>query len=341
MSGLHDLASSRLNALWYGSNRLFWMLWPLSLFYRVLVAFRRFAYRSNWFRSVDVGVPVIVIGNLTVGGTGKTPLTIWLARRLIERGLSVGIVCRGYGGTARHWPQPVDASSHVETVGDEAKLLARRVSCRVVAGPDRAAAANMLLGQEPVDVILSDDGLQHYRLQRGFEIAVVDGSRGFGNGLCLPAGPLREPVSRLGQVSAVVVNDGELGPAGAFHAGVRPVYVYELATGSERSLADFGGQSVHAVAAIGNPGRFFDLLSQYGLIVEPHPLPDHASFDKAGLDFDDGLPVLMTEKDAVKCESSKAGNLWCVVMELEFSSDDGERLERMLMPFLGRQSENP
>jgi len=340
MSGFHELIASRLNALWYGPSRLFWILWPLSLVYRVLVACRRFAYRSGWLQSVDVGVPVIVIGNLTVGGTGKTPLTIWLARRLIERGLAVGIVCHGYGGTARNWPQPVDPSSPVETVGDEAKLIARRVSCPVVAGPDRPAAVKMLLRHGPLDVILSDDGLQHYRLQRGFEIAVVDGVRGLGNGLCLPAGPLREPPSRLAEVAAVVVNDGKLGPAGALRAGVRPVHLYELATGSERPLADFRGRSVHAVAGIGNPGRFFDLLSRHGLVVEPHPLGDHASFDKVDLTFDDDLPVLMTEKDAVKCEASKVANLWCVVTELEFSLGDSERLEKMLMPFIEQRSED-
>lgn len=340
MNGLRDFAASRLNALWYGSNPIYWLLWPLSLIYRGLVAVRRLAFRQAWMDSQDVGVPVVVIGNLTVGGTGKTPLTIWLAQRLIEGDFRVGIVCRGYGGVASDWPQLISESSDVEMVGDEAKLLARRTSCPVAAGPDRVAATRMLLQSGPLDVILSDDGLQHYRLRRSFEIAVVDGTRGLGNGLCLPAGPLREPASRLREVDAVVVNEGEFGHVGVIHAGIKAVRVVELSTGSEKSLADFEDQSVHAVAAIGNPGRFFDLLSRHGLVVEPHPLADHAILSPGDLTFGDERPVLMTEKDAVKCGSSEARNLWCVVMDLEFSPGEGENLERMLMRVLERQPEN-
>jgi tetraacyldisaccharide 4'-kinase len=340
MRNPRDIAASGLNALWYGGNPICWLLWPLSMVYRGLVAVRRFAFRHRWMASEDVGVPVIVVGNLTVGGTGKTPLTIWISQRLINRGFRVGIVCRGYGGTATDWPQSVSAASDAQLVGDEAKLLANRVSCPIAAGPDRVAAASMLLASGALDVIVSDDGLQHYPLRRAFEIAVIDATRGLGNGLCLPAGPLREPPARLQQVDAVVANEGKFGHTGVLQARIEVVRVRELATGTERDLTDFEGQSVHGVAAIGNPGRFFDLLERHGLEVLPHSFADHARLSMDDLSFGDGKPVLITEKDAVKCEASAVGNLWCVVTELEFASGNGEKLERMLMRVLERQPEN-
>jgi tetraacyldisaccharide 4'-kinase len=229
-------------------------------------------------------------------------------------------------------------------VGDEPVLLARRTGCPVAAGPNRAAAAAQLLESAPVDVIVSDDGLQHYRLRRAFEIVVVDGQRGLGNGRCLPAGPLREPASRLDEVAAVVVNDAaadsSFGGAEAFRSVVCPLRVVELATGTEKSVDDFRGQTVHAVAAIGNPDRFFGLLSRRGVAVVPHAFSDHALLSPTDLSFAHDHPVLMTEKDAVKCEPSRDLNLWCVVTELEFASGDGDRLERKVVDHLQRMPEN-
>lgn len=340
MSPSRDAAASRLNAIWYGGSWLSWLLLPVSWVYRVLVALRRGCYQSGLIRSVDVGVPVVVVGNLTVGGTGKTPLTIWLATRLLESGLSAGIVCRGYAGASPSWPRLVDAETDAGSVGDEAVLLARRTGCPVAAGPDRAEAAALLLESAPVDVVLSDDGLQHYRLRRSFEIAVIDGLRGLGNGRCLPAGPLREPRARLQTVDALVVNDGDFDGIAALCCEVRAIRVYELATRNEKSLEEFAGQAVHAVAAIGNPDRFFDLLSRHGVIVEPYAFVDHAELRPEDLSFDDDHPVLMTEKDAVKCESAGIRNLWCVVTELEFAPGDGERLERDVIGHLQRMPEN-
>jgi tetraacyldisaccharide 4'-kinase len=285
-------------------------------------------------------VPVVVVGNLTVGGTGKTPLTIWLARLLIDRGFRVGLVCRGYGGKAAVWPQKVSEASLAADVGDEAKLLTRRTGCPVAAGPDRVAAAELLLDSETLDVILSDDGLQHYKLRRAFEFAVIDGTRGLGNGQCLPAGPLREPPSRLYEADAVVINEGEFQRIGAFRAAIRPVRVYELATGSEKALEDFDGVAVHAVAAIGNPGRFFELLARYGILVKLHAMADHADLTADDLSFDDERPVLITEKDAVKCEGLRIPGVWCVVTELEFREGDRERVERMFMLALEREASN-
>ena len=340
MIRFRELATRRLNALWYGRSPARWLLWPLAIVYRGLAALRRFSYRKRLRGSFDPGVPVIVVGNLTAGGTGKTPLVIWLARRLADQGYRLGIVCSGYGGAGKQWPQSVANFSDVALVGDEAKLLARRAGCAVVAGPDRAAAARMLLKPGPLDLILADDGLQHYRLRRAVEIVVVDGTRGLGNGLCLPAGPLREPPSRLREVDAIVVNEGDFGHAGVLRARLRPTRVVELATGQERQLTDFANRSVHAVAAIGNPARFFGLLESHDIAVEPHALADHAVPTAADLTFDDGLPVLITEKDAVKCDRLKLANVWSVETELEFRTGDDERLLRTIGRLLEQQVGN-
>jgi tetraacyldisaccharide 4'-kinase len=335
-----DAVTRGLNSLWYGGSPLYWLLWPVAIVVRGLVEVRRFAYRKGWIESIDVGVPVVVVGNLTAGGTGKTPLTLWLAGKLAARGYRVGIVCSGYGGAAGKWPQPVAKFSDAALVGDEAILLVRRAGCPVVAGPDRAAAAELLLRPGALDVILADDGLQHYRLRRAVEIAVVDGTRGLGNGLCLPAGPLREPATRLREVDAVVVNQGDWGHSGVLRTEVRAVRLVELATGAEKPLAAFAATNVHAVAAIGNPERFFALLESAGLRVEPHAHADHARLTAADLGFDDAAPVLITEKDAVKCSGELPANVWTVVTELEFAAGDDERLLRILVRLLDREDGN-
>ena len=340
MDQLQDVLSRALNSLWYKGNKLYYLLLPLTYVYLGVVWVRRAAYRYRLMKSVDVGVPVIVVGNLTVGGTGKTPLVIWMARRLAARGYRVGILCRGYGGIAEKWPQPVHARSDPRLVGDEATLLAKSTQCPVVAGPDRAAAGAMLLRPGNVDVIVCDDGLQHYRLKRASEIVVIDGARGLGNRLCLPAGPLREPVTRLREVDAVVVNAGEYDSARAMHAQMRPVVVRELATGVEKSIEDFAGKTVHAVAGIGNPDRFFAMLEEYDIEVEPHPLPDHARIKAADLNFGDKLLVLITEKDAVKCIGIDVTNVWCVKAQMEFSPEDTARFESYLTRLLDHQPQN-
>jgi tetraacyldisaccharide 4'-kinase len=278
---------------------------------------------------------VIVVGNISVGGTGKTPFIIWLADQLRKRRLRVGIIARGYRGSAPNWPQHVQAASDARVVGDEPVLLARRTGCPVVAGPDRVAAARHLLEQAQVDVLLSDDGLQHYRLGRRVEVAVVDGTRGMGNGLCLPAGPLREPVSRVNEVDAIVVNGGGWGHAGVFKATPRVREVRQLAGGALRTLDSFKGKPVHAVAGIGNPQRFFDLLEDEGLEIIPHPLPDHADVTAENLRFTEPGSVLLTEKDAVKCEGAAHADVWCVSVDLTFDPDTGARLLRVLTRDLG------
>lgn len=330
--------SELLNRIWYGDSPLRWGLWPISVVYLGLTRLRRTAYRLGWRPVVEAPVPVIVVGNVSVGGTGKTPFVIWLADQLKQRGRKVGIVTRGYRGKGTEWPRAVTPDSDPAEVGDEPVLLARRTGCPVVAGPDRVACVEALLRDARVDVILSDDGLQHYRLGRAFEIAVVDGVRGMGNGLCLPAGPLREPVARLQEVDATIVNGGEWGHAGVFRAVAVVTRVYHLKDGAERTLESFRKQPVHAVAGIGNPQRFFELLRDAELDVEEHPLADHAEIGLDQLTFDDPGAVLITEKDAVKCEKLKPNGVWCVVVDFQFDADKTSRLMRLILRDIGART---
>jgi tetraacyldisaccharide 4'-kinase len=322
-------------ALWYENHPLRFALLPATLLYRLVAWLRREGYKRGWLKTVEVAAPVVVVGNVSVGGTGKTPFVIWLAAQLRQRGRRVGIVTRGYRGKSAQWPRVVAPDADPAEVGDEPVLLARRTGCPVVAGPDRVAAAQTLLKAGPVDVLLADDGLQHYRLGRRFEIAVVDGVRGMGNGLCLPAGPLREPPSRLHDVDAIVVNGGTWGHAGVFRGRAVVTRVYNLRDRRERSLDSFRATTVHAVAGIGNPQRFFDLLDDAGLDVIPHPLADHADVGEAQLTFEEPGSVLITEKDAVKCEGLGLPDVWCVVVDLDFDADSTARLTRLVMRELG------
>jgi tetraacyldisaccharide 4'-kinase len=291
------------------------LLWPLSLLFCGLVRLRRQVYRLGVLRSHRLPRPVIVVGNITVGGTGKTPLALWLVEQLKQAGYRPGIVTRGYRGASRHWPLDVSPATPAAEAGDEAVLLARRSGCPVVAGPDRVASGRRLAGQG-CNVIVSDDGLQHYRLARDIEIVVIDGERRFGNGLCLPAGPLREPVARLRQLPLRVTH----GNPQAGETGMRlvPEGFYRLAAPDTRVPAGyFQGEPVHAVAGIGHPQRFFATLRDLGLSVTPHPFPDHHPFRPADLDFGDDRPVLMTEKDAVKCQNFAGPNTWALAVHAE------------------------
>lgn len=327
-----------LNGIWYGTSPLRYALWPVSAVYRALARLRRAAYRRGLRPVVEPPVPVIVVGNVTVGGTGKTPFVIWLADQLQQRGRKVGIVTRGYRGKGKEWPRIVTSDSDPTEVGDEPVLLARRTRCPVVAGPDRVACVEALLEAARLDVVLSDDGLQHYRLARAFEVAVVDGARGMGNGLCIPAGPLREPPSRLQEVDAIVVNGGSWGHAGVFRAQPVVTKVYHLKDGEVRTLESFKREPVYAVAGIGNPQRFFDLLRDAGLDVEGRALDDHAEITLGDLTFDEPGAVLITEKDAVKCEHLEANGVWCVVVDFQFDADSTARLMRLILRDIGART---
>lgn len=281
---------------WYRLSALSVLLAPLSAAFALGVAARRTAHSVGLARVERLPVPVVVVGNLVVGGTGKTPLVLWLVETLRDRGWRPGIVSRGYGGAAAA-PRAVPADGDPRDFGDEPVLLAERSGCPVFVGRDRVAAARALLAASACDVIVCDDGLQHYRLARDFEIAVED-ERGHGNGLMLPAGPLREPASR--RVDAVVANGAER--TGAYAMQLEPAGFWRVSgEGSPVALAELRGKRLHAVAGIGNPARFFATLRGLGLDVVEHPFPDHHRYAPGELEFPDCDRVLMTEKDAVKC----------------------------------------
>lgn len=315
---------------WYAHARPRWWLIPVSWLFAALAGVRRGLYNAGLLCSITLPVPVIVVGNITVGGSGKTPLVIHLVETLRAMGKRPGVVLRGYGATVTT-PQLVQAASDAAQAGDEAVLLARRAGCPVATGRDRVAVAHLLLEQQNVDVIVSDDGLQHYRLGRSLEIAVLDGARLLGNGALLPAGPLREPATRLPQVDAVVIN-GEPGAwPGALRMILTPHTVYAVAQPAQtRALTDFAGSRVHALAGIGNPQRFFDLLHAHGITAITHPLPDHAALQSADINFADDLPVLMTEKDAVKCQAFATPRHWVVAVQAVFSAAEQQQLENLL-----------
>jgi tetraacyldisaccharide 4'-kinase len=326
-----------LQRVWYDRHAPWFslLLLPLSWLFRLVVAARRVAYRIGLLSSIRVARPVVVIGNITVGGTGKTPFTIWLADQLQRKRMRVGIVLRGYGGHSDHWPRDVDQDSAPQEVGDEAVLLAKRTAAIVVAGPDRVAAARRAI-ERGAEVVLSDDGLQHYRLARDREIVVIDGRRGVGNRRMLPAGPLREPVSRLAQADLRVVSwrDGSARPLTPVPATIQAcahlTQAVALIGGETRSLDAFKGTRVHAVAAIGNPQQFFAALQEIGIEVAPHPLPDHAQPTADDIRFPDQLPVLMTEKDAVKCRAIADQRHWAVRMDVMVSEQDAAAVHAML-----------
>lgn len=312
---------------WYRTTRLHLILVPISLIFHVLVAFRRELYQNGMKTSERLLVPVIVIGNISVGGTGKTPLTLALAQQLIAHGLNPLIVSRGYKNAAQH-PQQVDPDMTAQYAGDEPLLMARRNICPVWVGKDRAATARAaLLAHLQCDVVLCDDGLQHYRLQRDVEIAVIDGERGFGTGWLLPAGPLREPVSRLQTVDAVVVNGGTVA-TGQYAMHLEGSVFYNLldpslmATADDlrKRIADLHPSKIHAVAGIGNPQRFFNHLEQLGISFTPHAFPDHHPYSEPDLDFGDCDSILLTEKDAVKCAAFADTRYWVLRVDAQFDS---------------------
>ncbi|MDH5393165.1 MAG: tetraacyldisaccharide 4'-kinase, partial [Gammaproteobacteria bacterium] len=285
-----------LDHYWYNKNPVAWILWPVSLVFCLLVWLRKKAYKSGILKSYKAEKPVLVVGNISVGGTGKTPLIIELCKLFSSWGLNVGIISRGYGGTGP-WPHQLTHEASATVSGDEPVQLYQRTKLPIVVGPDRVEDATLLCQQNKIDIILADDGLQHYRMQRDLELVVIDNERRFGNGFCLPAGPLREPVSSLSEKSWCLYNGGDQ----LYSFKIIPVSVAHLQSGEIKSLDCFNSQSVHAVAGIGNPQRFFTMLKASGLKIIEHAFPDHYQFTDDDLNFDDDFPVLMTEKDSVKC----------------------------------------
>ena len=311
-----------LESVWYGDGRAGWPLIPLSWLFGAIVRIRRWLFRMDLLHVAKAARPVVIVGNLTVGGTGKTPLVLWLARALTEQGLRPGIISRGYGARIRG-ARRVLPDSPAEEVGDEPRLLARRAAVPVAVGRDRAQAAALLAAD--TDVIISDDGLQHYALGRDLEIAVLDGARGLGNGRLLPAGPLREGRQRLNSVDFVVSNGGG-GPSGCLRMDLVPRSLVRVADGQREPLEAWRGRRVHAVAGIGNPQRFFRALEALGLEITAHAFADHAAYAGTEFEFGDDLPVLMTEKDAVKYERWASPRHWFLEVDAVLPEADARRL---------------
>jgi tetraacyldisaccharide 4'-kinase len=324
---------------WYQRSYtwLIFLLLPLSWIFRFITSLRRFCYRIGLKKTIHFSVPVIVVGNITVGGTGKTPLVIALVTFLKSKGFHPGIVSRGVGGVKQLSPLLVNEKSNPAIVGDEAVLLTKKTHCPVMIGIDRVATVQALLKTFQCDVIIADDGLQHYRLGRAMEIAVIDGKRLFGNGCLLPAGPLRELPIRLKDVDEVVMH----GNANCFTemSHLMDATIHEklncmtmtlqgdtlltVAGDSQQSLTDkkqqllseLSDQTVHAVAGIGHPERFFNLLRSQGLHLIEHVFPDHYLYEKKDFDFSDDRIIVMTEKDAVKCGSIADNRFWYLPVE--------------------------
>ncbi|MGH1462232.1 MAG: tetraacyldisaccharide 4'-kinase [Neptuniibacter sp.] len=306
---------SWLEKRWYSDKPApFWLL-PMERLYRYLaIKAARKSKQNSW----QAPVPLIIVGNISVGGTGKTPLVVSLVALLRERGYKPGIISRGYKSTAPQYPYLLSDVSSAEDAGDEPYLLYKRCKCPVVIDPDRRAAAQLLLKETDCDLIISDDGLQHYRLQRDIEIVVVDGERGLGNEHCLPAGPLRETADRLKSVDYIVTN----GPLCKPLIGIDTQLVQQMVLVPSRfvncrnpekelPVDVFKGQTVHALAGIGNPERFFNALQEYSSVeIIRHAKPDHCVYQSADICFDDELPVLMTEKDSVKIEDIAGDEHW-------------------------------
>jgi tetraacyldisaccharide 4'-kinase len=310
------MSARMLPRIWYADTPPPWPLRALTPLYAALLRLRRWLYARGALRRTRLPVPVVVVGNITAGGTGKTPLVLALAEGLYERGLRAGIISRGYGGSARG-PLRVGAASDPAEVGDEACLMARAGSAPVAIARERAAAGRLLLDNAALDVLVADDGLQHFALCRDVEICVIDGARRLGNGRLLPAGPLREPARRLAEVDFVVCNGGQPGDGEVAMKLGGDLALALAGDGVPRRLADFAGSPVHAVAGIGNPQRFFAQLRAAGLQPIEHAFADHHAFVRADIEFDDRLAVLMTAKDAVKCVGFADARHWYVPVRAE------------------------
>lgn len=310
--------SDRLLRAWYEGHPALALLRPLECLYRRISGARRKRFLAGQPPGYRATVPVLVVGNITVGGTGKTPLILWMIEHCRHRGLRVGVVSRGYGAKPPQLPWRVRVEHSAEQSGDEPLLIVQRSGVPLVIDPDRSAAVRALLAAEPLDLILSDDGLQHYRLARDLELVLIDNARGLGNGRCLPAGPLREPRERLASVDAVLYNGATADRDGGYAFTLQPTALVHVASGARQPLSHFApGQALHAVAGIGNPQRFFNTLEALHWRPLAHAFADHAVFSEQALTFEPVLPLVMTEKDAVKCRAFAAPDWWYLAVDAQ------------------------
>ena len=304
--------------IWYSKNIFSLLLFPLSLLYITIIYFRYSLYQLGLITVTKINAPIIVVGNIVAGGTGKTPLVIWLAKHFKDMGLLPGIVSRGYGGTYLSNIELVKPTSNPRLVGDEPVIIARNTNCSVVVAKERARGAKELVEKYNCNIILCDDGMQHYSLARDIEIAVIDGQRRFGNNYCFPAGPLREPKSRMLKADLIVCKYN------AKTSEHKMDYIYnQLVSLNEPSktisISDLNGMTVHAMAGISNPEHFFSYLRSHKLELIIHKFPDHYLYTEDDVKFNDNFPVVMTEKDAVKCLNYSSDKHWYIPISAELS----------------------
>jgi tetraacyldisaccharide 4'-kinase len=310
--------SDRLLAAWYKGHPALAVLGPLERLYRRVAGRRRQAFKDGSQPGWKAPVPVLVVGNITVGGTGKTPMILWLIEHCRQAGLNVGVISRGYGAKPPRFPWLVTASDTAAVAGDEPLLIAQRSGVPLAIDPDRPQAARALLAEHSLDLILCDDGLQHYRLARDLELVLIDAARGLGNRRCLPAGPLREPPERLGEVDAVLCTGQQGDSALGYGMRLQPVALVNIESGQRVALDHFpAGQALHAVAGIGNPQRFFSTLEGLNWRPIEHAFADHATYSAEQLAFEPPLPVVMTEKDAVKCLGFARPDWWYLAVDAQ------------------------
>ena len=307
-----------IEKVWYSKNIFSLLLSPLSLIYISIIYLRYTLYQLGLISITKINVPTIVIGNIVAGGTGNTPLVIWLAKYFKDKGFLPGIVSRGYGGTYLSNIELVKPTSNPLLVGDEPVIIARNTNCPVVVAKKRAKGAKELVEKYNCNIILCDDGMQHYSLARDIEIAVIDGQRRFGNNYCFPAGPLREPKSRIFKADLIVSKYN------ARTCEHKMDYIYhQLVSLNELSktipISDLYGMTVHAIAGINNPDHFFSYLRSHKLELIIHKFPDHYSYTEDDVKFDDNFPVVMTEKDAVKCLNYSSDKHWYIPISAELS----------------------
>lgn len=320
--------------IWSGESPLWLLLLPLSWLYGLASGLIRLCYRIGIKRAWRAPVPVVVVGNLTAGGNGKTPVVIWLVEQLAQRGIQAGVVSRGYGGKAERYPLLLTSHTTTEQAGDEPVLIFQRTGAPVAVSPNRSEAVQALLAAHPVDIVITDDGLQHYALARDTEIVVIDGVRRFGNGWWLPAGPMRERASRLRTVDAVIVNGGEALP-GEIPMRLIPGQAVNLLTGERQDVSLL--PALVAMAGIGHPPRFFATLEQCGArLAAKVPLADHQPLSLADVDplVTVNQNLIMTEKDAVKCRAFAKPNWWYLPVDAELSGEKPELLLQELMSLL-------
>jgi len=319
---------------WYQSSPWLYLLFPFFLLYAFVIFCRKSLYRLKLLSSFRAPIPVVIVGNITVGGTGKSPLVTYLVESFQAMGYQPGVVSRGYGAAlAGSQVREVLISSTAREVGDEPLMLKRRLNCPVFVSPSRRLAVQALM-KSGCDIVIADDGLQHYALARDIEICVFDGQRGWGNGYLLPMGPLREPLSRVNSCDFIVVN----GPnalheprlSKAFQMDLQKEDLINLQSHESKSIVEFSGQTVNAVAAIGNPERFFATLESQGLTIERHAFDDHHRYQKSDLEFSKPYPIIMTEKDAVKCHHLHLNQAWYMPVSATLSGDLASEIVKKL-----------